>query len=96
MSNPAPQSSDLISILLSSSAPFGDRHDAAMDLGEFDAAEAEAALLQVVLNLFEDSDIADAAGESLWSIWTRTGKSDPELAQSFHSEARKYFSDTSA
>ena len=96
MTYQASQPAGLISVLLDSSAPFGDRHDAAMDLGHFNASEAEAALLQVVLNLAEDSDIADAAGESLRSIWSRTGKYDTKLTQSFHPEARKFFPDPRA
>lgn len=87
------QPSGLISVLLDASAPFGDRHDAAMDLGEYDAPEAEAALLQVASDLSSDPDIADAAGESLSSIWMRLSKSNPDLVESFHPEARKFFMD---
>jgi hypothetical protein len=96
MTYQAAQPAGLISVLLDPSAPFGDRHDAAMDLGCVVAAEAEAALLQVALNLTEDPDIADAAGESLRSIWSRTGKWDAKLTQLFHPEARKFFTNTRA
>lgn len=87
------QLSSLISLLLEASTPFGDRHDAAMDLGEHDEPVAEAALLEVVSNLAEDPDIADAAGESLYSLWSRSGRTRWELIESFHPEARKFFMD---
>lgn len=91
MARDLPQPSGLISVLLDFSAPSGDRHDAAMDLGEFEGTEAEAALLQVMLDPAEDPDVADAAGESLSSIWARSGKDDPVLVESFHPEACKFF-----
>jgi HEAT repeat protein len=72
-------------------AEFGDRHDAAMDLGEYDEPEAEEALLQIVLADDQDEDLADAAGESLWQIWGRKGKHDIDLAARMHPEARKFF-----
>lgn len=81
----------LILVLLNASAPLGDRHDAAMELAAFDAPEVEAALLRVVLNLSEDEEIADAARESLWSIWDRSGQSKANLAEIFHPAARKFF-----
>ena len=37
----------LMSVLQDRAAPFGDRHDAAMDLGAFDGPEVEAALIAV-------------------------------------------------
>jgi hypothetical protein len=81
----------LISVLLNACLPLGDRHDAALDLGAFDAPEAETALLQVVLNLSEDDEIADAAGESLSSIWVRNSRDNAEQVRSFHPAARKFF-----
>ncbi|QNN69441.1 hypothetical protein [Thermomonas carbonis] len=85
------QPAGLITVVLNQAAPFGDRHDAAMDLGEYDEPEAEAALLQLVQDQSVDPDIADAAGESIWSIWSRQDRSEPALIESFHPEARKFF-----
>ena len=86
-----PQPDGLISVLLSSSAEFGDRHDAAMDLAEYDQPAAERALLDIVLDAASDGDLADAAGHSLWQIWRRKGKRDPEVVARMHPEARKFF-----
>ena len=81
----------LVAVLANRGSEFGDRHDAAMDLGAFDQPEAEAALLAVASDLTEDPDIADAAGESLWAVWSRKGKSEPGLVATMHPEARKFF-----
>jgi hypothetical protein len=78
------QPAGLISILTDPTADHGDRADAAMDLGEYEEPAAEAALLVVALNHNEDSDIADHAGQSLWEIWSRRGKSEPELIARLH------------
>ena len=85
------QPAGLISVLLNQSAPLGDRNDAAADLGQYDEPEAEAALLQIALDQSIDADIADAAGESLWSILSRWDRSAPASIDSFHPEARKFF-----
>ena len=85
------QPAGLISVLVNPSAPLGDRHDAALDLGVFDAPEAEMALLQIVLNQSEDDEIADAAGKSLSSIWLRNGRHNADQAKSFHPAARIHF-----
>lgn len=85
------QPAGLISVLLDSSAEFGDRHDAAMDLGEFDEPEAEDALVRIALAHDQDEDLADAAGESLWQVWGRKGKRDTDLVARMHPEARKFF-----
>lgn len=81
----------LISVLQDVRAEYGDRGDAAMDLAEYDEPEAEAALLEVALNGSADPDLADEAGHSLWQIWQRKGKSDPEVVARLHPEARKFF-----
>ena len=91
MSKVPTQPDGLIVILLDTSAEFGDRHDAAMDLGAFDEPAAEEALLKVVLNEAEDEDIADPAGDSLRDIWTRKGTFDSELVARMHPAARKFF-----
>ena len=91
MASAAKQPEGLISVLLDLDAEFGDRDDAAMDLGGFDEPAAEEALLKVVLSGDEDEDIADRAGESLWQIWTRKGKNDPTVVALMHPAARKFF-----
>jgi hypothetical protein len=91
MPKPPGQPEGLISVLLNTEAEFGDRDDAAMDLGEFDEPAAEEALLKVVLLHTEDEGIADSAGESLWQIWSRKGKRDTNLIALMHPSARKFF-----
>lgn len=85
------QPEGLISLLLDKKAEFGDRDDAAMDLGEFDDTAAEEALTTVVQDSTEDGDIADRAGESLSEIWKRKSKWDSSLVPRMHPEARKFF-----
>lgn len=85
------QPEGLISRLLDKKAEFGDRDDAAMDLGEFDDTAAEEALTTVVQDSTEDGDIADRAGESLSEIWKRKSKWDSSLVPRMHPEARKFF-----
>ena len=88
---PSTQPDGLISVLLNSSAEFGDRHDAAMDLSEHDEPAAEQALLRIALDVANDSDLADEAGHSLLEIWRRKGKHDSDLVARMHPEARKFF-----
>jgi hypothetical protein len=85
------QPEGLISVLLEVQAEFGDRHDAAMDLGGYDEPSAEEALLHVALKHEEDDGIADAAGESLLEIWKRKGKHDAALVARMHPAAQKFF-----
>ena len=85
------QPTGLLIVLADRAAEFGDRHDAAMDLGSYDEPEVEVALLAVASNLSEDPDIADAAGESLSEVWRRKGKKDPGVVAAMHPEARKFF-----
>ena len=54
-------------------APFGDRSDAAMDLGAFDEPEAVAALNRIVDDATEDPDLVDQCRESLLDIQRRRG-----------------------
>lgn len=67
------QPSGLIQVLLDEKAEFGDRHDAAMDLGAFDTEGAEEALARLACDEVADEDLADACGESLAEIWCRKG-----------------------
>ncbi|WP_457444064.1 hypothetical protein, partial [Roseateles sp. P5_E4] len=60
-------------------------------LGVFDEPEVEAALLAIALNLTEDPDVADAAGESLSEIWRRKGSAPPATIANMHPAARKFF-----
>ena len=63
----------LIQVLLDERAEYGDRHDAAMDLGAFDSAEIEEALARIACDGLADDDLADACGESLAEVWCRNG-----------------------
>jgi hypothetical protein len=85
------QPEGLISVLLDRSLPIGDRDDAAMDLHAYDEAEAEEALLKVVLDHTDEELVIDSAGESLWTIWQRKGKHDATLVASMHPLAQKFF-----
>ena len=85
------QPEGLISVLLDSTAEFGDRHDAAMDLAAFDEPAAEQALLRIALDGSSDEQLADEAGHSVWEIWRRKGTHDAELVTRMHPEARKFF-----
>jgi len=67
------QPSGLIQVLLDEKAEYGDRHDAAMDLGAFDADGVEEALAHIACDGVTDEDLADACGESLAEIWCRKG-----------------------
>ena len=66
-----PQPQGLISVLLDETTPFGDRDDAAMDLGAYDEPEAEEALLSVACHPATDPLLAETCGESLGEIWSR-------------------------
>jgi hypothetical protein len=85
------QPAGLISVLLDSSAEFGDRDDAAMDLEAFDEPEAEEALLTIALDPMVDEFLADRAGESIWGIWKRKQKYDANIVRKMHPAARKFF-----
>jgi hypothetical protein len=69
----------LISVLLDSTAEFGDRDDAAMDLSRFDDPEAEAALAHVACDPGADNELADSCGESLAEVWCRRGRIEPTI-----------------
>lgn len=65
------QPAGLISVLVNRLAPFGDRSDAAMDLGAFDEPEAAAALIQVATDATENQDQVEECRESLMDIQRR-------------------------
>ena len=73
------QPAGLISVLLDRDAEFGDRDDAAMDLGAFDAPEAADALTHILLDAAEDRDLAASAAESLGEIWARNRRFDRQV-----------------
>lgn len=73
------QPSGLLGVLLDSTAEFGDRHDAAMDLGAFDEARVEEAPARLACDAGTDDDLADACGESLAEIWCRRGDVTPDI-----------------
>jgi hypothetical protein len=73
------QPSGLIQVLLDTGAEFGDRHDAAMDLGAFDEEGVEEALARLACDEGINDDLADACGESLAEIWCRKGDFPREI-----------------
>ena len=66
------QPEGLISVLLDRSRDFGDRHDAAMDLQNYDEPEAIEALRNVKSDPAEDPDIVEEAAQSLMEIQRRS------------------------
>lgn len=65
------QPDGLISVLLNRKAEFGDRHDAAMDLSEYDGEAVESALQQIITDKTEDVDLAEECEQSLREIRRR-------------------------
>ncbi len=80
---------DLIQVLLDEEAEFCDRDDAAIDLGQYDQPEAEAALIKVASNLDEDDDLSDSCGESLAEIWSRKHELDLEKLSTLNKVANQ-------
>ena len=67
----ANQPAGLVSVLQDRSAPFGDRHDAAMDLAGYDDPEVVEALTKVKEDPSEDTEIVEEAAQSLLEIRRR-------------------------
>lgn len=65
------QPEGLISVLLDTTAEFGDRDDAAMDLSLYDESEAEDALIEIALDEATDPLLTERCGEALAEIWCR-------------------------
>ena len=65
------QPEGLIQILLDSEAEYGDRDDAAMDLGSFEGEAVEQALASIACDINATEGLADSCGESLAEIWCR-------------------------
>ena len=91
MKNEVQQPSGLISVLMDKTVEFGDRDDAAMDLGSYDGPEVEEALLKVVMDHTEDKDILESVVESVSEIWIRAGREYPGLVEKMHPVARELF-----
>jgi len=84
MKESSKQPDALITVLLDASAEYGDRDDAAMDLGGFDHPAAEAALVAVASDPATDEELADTCGEALAAVWLRRGKVDEEVLPRLH------------
>tara|TARA_R110002049_G_scaffold272614_1_gene450203 strand:- start:107 stop:568 length:462 start_codon:yes stop_codon:yes gene_type:complete len=69
------QPAGLVAVLLDREAPFGDRHDAAMDLANYDEPEALEALNSVKNDPDEDADIVEEVEQSLLEIYRRRNES---------------------
>lgn len=87
MSDRRRQPNALIALLLDETAEFGDRDDAAMDLGLFDEESAEAALLRIATASHEDAELVEQCGESLAVIWCRKNKLDRTVMNSLQPPA---------
>lgn len=82
----------LISVLRNKRAPFGDRDDAAMDLGADSGDDVEDALLSVVTDHTEDGELVESAAESLAGIWNRSSsRKEDYVVRSMHPAARRFF-----
>ena len=74
------QPAGLITVLLNPAARWDEQDDAAMDLAAYDEPEAEAALLRRAGELARNeswygaTDVAEACGEALATIWCRQGR----------------------
>jgi len=71
----ATQPAGLVAVLLDGEAPFGDRHDAAMDLAGYDEPEVWEALTRVKNDPNEEPDIIEEAEQSLLEIQRRRAES---------------------
>lgn len=68
---PVRQPDGLISVLLDLTAEYGDRDDAAMDLGAYDSPQVVDALVRVATDSSEDPELQDSCGESLAAVVSR-------------------------
>lgn len=89
---PEPAPEDLLACLLDKSVEFGDRDDAAMELGRFDLPWVEEGLMCVVTDHDEDEMIVDSAAESLFEIYLRQERQvDAATVARMHPAARPFF-----
>ena len=78
----------LIELLFDTSGEFGDRDDAAMELGQFIESQVEAALATVAISPNSDADLVDRCGESLAEIWYRNGYVNDAMWAKLRPEAK--------
>lgn len=82
--------SQLIAILLDSTAREHERDDAAMELADFDGDDVVQALFIVATDQsFHSEMVKGSCGESLASIWVRTGTIDFALLSQLKGTARQ-------
>ncbi len=62
---------NLIGILQSKTAEFGDKHDAGMQIAQFSELSAQQALVDCINDETQDEGLIDACCESLAEIWSR-------------------------
>lgn len=68
-----------IDVLLDSTAPYGDRYDAAMELEKFDDPKALEALQTIAADHDEDDILTAMCGESIGYIWARQNNFSEEI-----------------
>ncbi len=74
----------LIDILFDPTAREDEKHDAVMDLGEYNDERALQALLKVASNFTETEIILQSAGESIGRIWTESNQFDKNAFAKLH------------
>lgn len=80
---------DLLKTLRDKSSDLSDRDDAAIALGEYDADEVLACLIEVASDTAERSFIVSSAVESISEILIRKNVSDPDFLSSLRRDAAK-------
>ena len=78
----------LISILLDSNAREDERHDAAMDIGDYDDDRVVKALIKIASNPQENRIIRDACGESIAQIWIHRNNFNNRAYQKLQPDAQ--------
>jgi hypothetical protein len=73
----------LIATLFDAAAREDEKHDAVMDIGEFNDDRALNALLQIAIDPNENETILDSCGESIAQIWTKRNKFNVEAYKNF-------------
>lgn len=80
------QPAALIAILLDQTARIDERDDAAMNLGDYDAALPT--LFEAARNRDEHEAVAASLGTAIGEIWTRTSGFDIAVVENLHPQAR--------
>jgi hypothetical protein len=86
----------LISVLMDGFAREDERDDAAIDLGDSDAPEALAALIQAGSDPGVPDTVQASCGESIADIWIRRGNYDYSIWQKLCSPTRNELINTVA